>query len=43
MNNKDIMTLYLKAYTSKKAADDSPVDDIAVGTGSAAAGGITSY
>ena len=42
MNNKELFTLYMRAYTSKKAADDSPVDDIAVGTGSAAAGGFIS-
>ena len=42
MTNKELFTLYMKAYTSKKAADDSLVDDIAVGAGSAAAGGFTS-
>lgn len=42
MTNKELFTLYMRAYTSKKAADDSPVDDIAVGAGSAAAGGFTS-
>lgn len=42
MTNKDIISFYLNAYISKNAADDSPVDDIAVGAGSATAGGFTS-
>lgn len=41
MTNKELFTLYMRAYTSKKAAD-SVADDIAVGAGSAAAGGFTS-
>lgn len=42
MNNKEIMTVYLKAYTSKKAAD-SVADDMAVGTGIGLLGGLAGY
>ena len=42
MNNEEIMTLYLKAYTSKKAAD-SVADDMAVGTGIGLLGGLAGY
>lgn len=38
----DILAVYLKAYTSKKAAD-SVADDIAVGTGSGLLGGLAGY
>lgn len=38
----DILEIYLKAYTSKKAAD-SVADDIAVGTGSGLFGGLAGY
>lgn len=38
----DILAIYLKAYTSKKAAD-SVVDDIAVGTGSGLFGGLVGH
>lgn len=38
----DILAIYLKAYTSKKAAD-SVADDIAVGTGSGFLGGLMGY
>lgn len=38
----DILAVYLKAYTSKKAAD-SVADDIAVGTGSGLFGGLMGY
>ena len=38
----DILAIYLKAYTSKKAAD-SVTDDIAVGTGSGLLGWLAGY
>lgn len=38
----DILAAYLKAYTSKRAAD-SVADDIAVGTGSGLLGGLMGY
>lgn len=42
MMNK-YLELYLKAYTNKVAADDSIVDDAAVGTGSGLLGGLAGY
>lgn len=38
----DILAVYLKAYTSKKAAD-SVADDMAVGTGIGLLGGLAGY
>lgn len=38
----DMLAVYLKAYTSKRA-DDSVADDIAVGTGSGFLGGLMGY
>lgn len=38
----DMLAVYLKAYTSKRA-DDSVADDIAVGTGSGLFGGLMGY
>lgn len=38
----DILAVYLKAYTSKRAAD-SVADDIAVGAGSGLLGGLVGY
>lgn len=38
----DILAIYLKAYTSKKAAD-SVADDMAVGTGIGLLGGLAGY
>ena len=42
MTNKELFTLYMKAYTSKKAAD-SVADDMAVGTGIGLFGGLAGY
>ena len=42
MMNK-YLELYLKAYTNKVAADDSIVDDAAVGAGSGLFGGLAGY
>lgn len=42
MMNK-YLELYLKAYTNKVAADDSIVDDAAVGAGSGLFGGLMGY